>query len=87
MLIFSLITILLLFYLDILKYEDEYNEEVSRKFIGYIFILICGIYICGILMEKWSIMLEVLLFFCVIIYDVKIFGKFYLINQKKLKKF
>lgn len=87
LMIFLSIIILLLFYLGILKYEDDYDEEVSRKSIGYIFLLICGIYICAILMGEWSILLEALLFFCLIIYVVfeliKTFGEFYFLNHKK----
>ncbi len=78
--IISLI-VLSLFWLGILKYEEDYDEEVSKKSIGYIFLLICGIYICAILMGEWSILLEALLFFCLIIYVVfeliKTFGEFY----------
>lgn len=84
--IISLI-VLSLFWLGILKYEEDYDEEVSKKSIGYIFLLICGIYICAILMGEWSILLEALLFFCLIIYVVfeliKTFGEFYFLNHKK----
>lgn len=77
---FSSVIILLLFYLGILKYESDYGEKVSKKFISYMFLLFCVIFICMMLMGEafsWVIALMFLAWIGFIIFE---FGKMFIMT-------
>lgn len=70
--------ILLLFYLGILKYEDDYGEKVSKRFVRYMFLLFCVVFICMILMGEAFEWIIALMFLAWIIFIIFEFGKMFM---------